>query len=80
MPMITSQVSATSPHRIGCARVSGVGQNLYLQMDPLRQAGCGKIFFEKMTGSRMDRPTWGQLLENIAAGIQSDEIKVPGKA
>lgn len=66
--MISSAASATSPHRIGYARVSSVGQNLDSQMDALQQAGCGKIFSEKMTGSRMDRPAWDQVLEYVRAG------------
>ena len=50
----TSQVA--SPLRIRYARVSSVGQNLDSQLDVLKQAGCGKIFTDKMTSSRMDRP------------------------
>jgi DNA invertase Pin-like site-specific DNA recombinase len=37
-------------------------------MDALRQAACGKIFSEKMTGSRMDRPAWNQVLEYVRPG------------
>ena len=68
MKTITSPVSINSPHRIGYARVSSVGQNLDSQMDALQQAGCDKIFSEKMTGSRMDRPAWNQFLEYIRSG------------
>jgi Site-specific recombinases, DNA invertase Pin homologs len=52
-----------SPHRIGYARVSSIGQNLDSQIDALQKAGCGKIFSDKMSGSHMDRPGWDQLLE-----------------
>lgn len=38
------------------------------QTDALQQAGCGKIFSEKMTGSRMDRPAWEQILEYVRPG------------
>jgi DNA invertase Pin-like site-specific DNA recombinase len=56
------------PHRVGYARVSSNCQNLDSQIDALRAAGCAKIFTDKMTGSRMDRPGWDQLLEYIRAG------------
>lgn len=58
----------TSPHRIGYARVSSVGQNLDSQLDVLKQAGCGKIFTDKMTGSRMDRPGWDSLMAYARPG------------
>jgi DNA invertase Pin-like site-specific DNA recombinase len=57
-----------NPHRIGYARVSSVGQNLDSQIDALQRAGCGKIFSEKMTGSRMDRPAWNQVMEYARSG------------
>jgi DNA invertase Pin-like site-specific DNA recombinase len=56
-----------SPHRIGYARVSSVGQNLDSQIDALEKAGCGRIFSDKMTGSRMDRPGWDRLMEYARA-------------
>jgi DNA invertase Pin-like site-specific DNA recombinase len=55
----------TVPNRIGYARVSSIGQNLDSQMDSLTQAGCIKIFTDKLTGSRMDRPGWEDLLKYI---------------
>lgn len=57
-----------SQYRIGYARVSSVGQNLDAQTDSLQQAGCDKIFTDKMTGSRMDRPGWDELMIYIRAG------------
>jgi DNA invertase Pin-like site-specific DNA recombinase len=57
-----------SPHRIGYARVSSIGQNLDSQIDALQKAGCGKIFSDKLTGSHMDRPGWDQLLEYASPG------------
>jgi DNA invertase Pin-like site-specific DNA recombinase len=59
---------STSPHRIGYARISSVGQNLDSQMDALHAAGCGKIFTDKITGSRMDRPGWDQMMEYVRPG------------
>ena len=55
----------TIPNRIGYARVSSIGQNLDSQMDSLKQAGCIKILTDKLTGSRMDRPGWEDLLKYI---------------
>ena len=60
--------SPPATHRIGYARVSSVGQNLDSQLDALQKAGCKKTFSDKMTGSRMDRPGWDQLMEYVRAG------------
>jgi len=57
-----------APHRIGYARVSSLGQHLDSQLDALQQAGCAKVFTDKLTGSRLDRPAWEQLLEYLRRG------------
>ena len=68
--MKTSHLPPTnpSPQRIGYARVSSVGQNLDSQMDALREAGCAKIFTDKITGSRLDRPGWDQMMAYVRPG------------
>jgi DNA invertase Pin-like site-specific DNA recombinase len=58
----------TTSNRIGYTRVSSVGQNIDSQTDALQQVGCIKIFSDKLTGSRMERPGWEQLLEYIRPG------------
>ena len=65
MDTSTSIEPKTVPNRIGYARVSSIGQNLDSQMDALKQSGCLKIFTDKLTGSRMDRPGWEDLLKYI---------------
>lgn len=55
-------------HRVGYARVSSIGQNLDSQIDALKAAGCKKILTDKITGSRMDRPGWDQLMEYVRPG------------
>lgn len=60
--------TAPSANRIGYARVSSQGQNLDSQMDALREAGCEKIFTDRMTGSRLDRPGWEQMMAYLRSG------------
>ena len=52
----------------GYARVSTHEQNLDLQIDALQQYGCEKIYQEKMTGSRQDRPQLEELLNYLREG------------
>lgn len=50
---------------IGYARVSTQDQNLALQQDALSKAGCQKIFEDKLSGSRVDRPGLAKALEML---------------
>ena len=53
---------------IGYARVSTQDQNLDLQIDALTKAGCKKIFDDKISGSRSERPGLTQSLETLREG------------
>ena len=53
---------------IGYARVSTEDQNLDIQRDVLTQAGCKKLFQEKLSGARRDRPELNKLLEQLREG------------
>jgi len=48
---------------IGYARVSTQDQNLDLQVDALTKAGCKKIFDDKISGGRAERPGLTKALE-----------------
>ncbi len=50
---------------IGYARVSTSGQNLDGQCDSLRQAGCEKIYSEKISGAKKQRPKLQRMLERF---------------
>lgn len=53
---------------IGYARVSTQDQNLDLQIDALRQAGCEKIYEDKISGSKVDRSGLNKAMELLRAG------------
>lgn len=53
---------------IGYARVSTQDQNLDLQIQALTQAGCQKIFDDKISGSRAERPGLAKALEMLREG------------
>ncbi len=54
--------------KIGYARVSTKDQNLNLQMDDLKKAGCEKIFQEKITGATKERPQLQKMIEQVREG------------
>ena len=53
---------------VGYARVSTLDQNPSLQLDALREAGCEKIFVEKASGARQDRPQLKATLKYLRDG------------
>jgi DNA invertase Pin-like site-specific DNA recombinase len=59
--------------KLGYARVSTQDQNLALQLYALKAAGCSKIFQEKTSGSKTERPELNRLLEIIREG---DTLKI----
>ncbi|WP_201714256.1 recombinase family protein [Rossellomorea arthrocnemi] len=59
--------------KIGYARVSTQEQSLDLQMDALQQAGCEKVYSEKISGMKDDRP---KLLELIDYAREGDVLVV----
>jgi DNA invertase Pin-like site-specific DNA recombinase len=54
--------------KIGYARVSTQDQNSNLQLDALQTAGCEKVFSEKASGSKTDRPELLKALEYARSG------------
>jgi DNA invertase Pin-like site-specific DNA recombinase len=53
---------------IGYARVSTSDQNPNLQTDALKVAGCQKIFIDKISGTKSDRPELNKLKEQLREG------------
>ena len=53
---------------IGYARVSTQEQNLDLQLDALKAAGCEKIYTDKVSGSKTSRPGLDNILQYIRKG------------
>jgi len=52
----------------GYARLTTDDQTLELQRSELQSKGCSKIFAEKMSGARWDRPQLATLLKALKAG------------
>ena len=51
--------------KIGYARVSTPDQNLELQLVALKEAGCKRIYQEKISGAKRDRPELQRLLDQL---------------
>ena len=54
--------------KIGYARVSTIEQNLNLQRDALKAAGCGKIIEDKASGSKVKRDGLERVRELLRPG------------
>ena len=54
--------------KFGYARVSTTDQNLDLQINALRSAGCETVYQEKVSTRAADRPELTKLLEHVRAG------------
>lgn len=53
--------------KYGYARVSTVSQDLEAQLRALEKEGCEKIYSEKFTGTKSDRPQFQELLSILQA-------------
>ena len=53
---------------IGYARVSTLEQDVSLQTDALQQAGCERIFQDKISGAKADRPGLQEALNYARSG------------
>jgi DNA invertase Pin-like site-specific DNA recombinase len=52
----------------GYARVSTAGQTLASQDSQLHAAGCAKVYAEKVSGAKSDRPELAKVLRRLGAG------------
>jgi DNA invertase Pin-like site-specific DNA recombinase len=60
------------PHTFGYARVSTSDQNLDTQLEDLAQAGCTRIFQEKVSGTR----TKSHALDELLAAVREGDVVV----
>lgn len=54
--------------KYGYARVSTASQDLEVQLQALEKEGCDKIYSEKFTGTKADRPQFVELLSMLEEG------------
>ena len=54
--------------KIGYARVSTDDQNLALQEDALKEAGCERIFYDRVSGVKSERPGLQEALDYLRNG------------
>ena len=61
-------MTANNGQLIGYARVSTQGQDLAQQRETLSAMGCQRIFEDKVSGAKRDRPELGRLLDHLRTG------------
>jgi DNA invertase Pin-like site-specific DNA recombinase len=67
--MVISKVkNEVNNMKYGYARVSTRHQDLEGQLRQLEEERCDKVFFEKITGTKSNRPEFQKLLEEIQTG------------
>ena len=54
--------------KVGYTRISTQDQNQDLQIDALNNAGCERIFSDKVSGAKADRPGLNEVLEYLRPG------------
>lgn len=54
--------------KYGYARVSTLHQDLEAQLQALEKEGCEKIYSDKFTGTKTDRPQFSKLLQELKEG------------
>jgi DNA invertase Pin-like site-specific DNA recombinase len=60
--------SSPRAYKVGYARVSSSEQKLDSQCDALKQTGCHKVFSDRISGIKADRPGWEQLMTYVRPG------------
>jgi DNA invertase Pin-like site-specific DNA recombinase len=60
--------SSPRAYKVGYARVSSSDQKLDSQFDALKQTGCHKVFSDRISGIKADRPGWEQLMTYVRPG------------
>ena len=53
---------------VGYVRVSTIEQNISIQEDALKSAGCRKIFYDTASGAKADRPGLGSAMDFVREG------------
>ena len=53
---------------VGYARVSTQNQDLSAQLEALKKAGAARIYREKISGAKADRPELGRLMRGLERG------------
>lgn len=68
MPLASERTAPRDRRKIGYARVSTGEQNLDLQMNALRAAGCKTIYKDRISGTTAKRPGLTKALRALKAG------------